>query len=234
MIAVAMNHLNVNLIDQIPGCLAWKDRDLAYLGCNQNLARSHQLAAADMIIGMKDNDLGACDESLLFYDKYDQLALTGKIIKVLHSVGSPAPEKSFLLEKKPLLDRDCQIVGILYHCLEAPRSNTLPSLQHIDKHFFHQDLLSTHYTVDSTENFMGLSTRELECLFCLLRGKTAKQSGELLGLSKRTIEFYLENIKNKFGCQSKVELVIQATQAGYLNNVPAFFLRNDLSKLFLS
>jgi len=53
----------------------------------------------------------------------------------------------------------------------------------------------------------SLSTREKECLNILLDGKTAKQIGYLLGLSPRTIESYLDNIKSKLQCWTKAELV---------------------------
>jgi DNA-binding CsgD family transcriptional regulator len=64
-----------------------------------------------------------------------------------------------------------------------------------------------------------LSRRELECLEWLLKGRSARQIGEELNLSKRTIEEYLENIKNKLGCITKTEVFDQAIllkQMGYL------------------
>lgn len=51
-----------------------------------------------------------------------------------------------------------------------------------------------------------LSKRERQCLESFLLGKTAKETASDLGLSARTIEFYFENIKNKLGCQSKLEI----------------------------
>jgi DNA-binding CsgD family transcriptional regulator len=51
-----------------------------------------------------------------------------------------------------------------------------------------------------------LSKREQECLKYLLQGKTAKEIGAALSISYRTVESYIESIKNKLGCWSKNEL----------------------------
>jgi DNA-binding CsgD family transcriptional regulator len=223
---------DINIIDQLPGCLAWKDKDFRYLGCNNNLARSHKLQSASKILGLKDEDLVTVEASLEFYRKYDQIALSGKAVKILHSEGSPDANKSYLLEKKPLRNNEGQIMGLIYYCNELPDSNVLSILQAIDKKVCPADFLTTHYNVGSAENPFNLSTRELECLFCILRGMTAKKCGEIIGLSKRTIEFYIDNIKNKLGCSSKSELLVVAVQAGYMNLVLPRFLQSDLSQIF--
>jgi DNA-binding CsgD family transcriptional regulator len=51
-----------------------------------------------------------------------------------------------------------------------------------------------------------LSKREKEVLRYLLSGKTAKESAIHMKLSFRTVEYYLENIKDKLGCINKREL----------------------------
>jgi LuxR family transcriptional regulator len=52
-----------------------------------------------------------------------------------------------------------------------------------------------------------LTPRERECLRWLLEEKSAKETAALLGLSPRTIESYFENIKGKFSCWSKQEVL---------------------------
>ncbi len=51
-----------------------------------------------------------------------------------------------------------------------------------------------------------LSKRERDCLRQQLLGKSSKETAALLGLSGRTVEFYFENIKDKFGCWTKSEI----------------------------
>ncbi len=67
-----------------------------------------------------------------------------------------------------------------------------------------------------------LSTREIEVLQFLLQGASASIIAEELNLSKRTIEHYVERLKNKLVCYSKMELIAKAReieQLGYLSNI---------------
>ncbi len=52
----------------------------------------------------------------------------------------------------------------------------------------------------------SLSLREKECLRWFLKGMSAVQIGKKVHLSNRTVEFYLENVKNKLVCNTKQEL----------------------------
>lgn len=54
-----------------------------------------------------------------------------------------------------------------------------------------------------------LSQRQIQCAEYLLNGRTAKETGELLGLSVRTVEYYLGNIKSKLECKNKTELIVK-------------------------
>jgi DNA-binding CsgD family transcriptional regulator len=52
-----------------------------------------------------------------------------------------------------------------------------------------------------------LTKRELECIQLIMRGRTAKEMADVLGLSPRTVEFYINNIKSKIGCSKKSKIV---------------------------
>lgn len=52
-----------------------------------------------------------------------------------------------------------------------------------------------------------LTNRQIECLFYILSGRTAKEIATLLDLSYRTIETYTEVIKRKFKCSTKPDLI---------------------------
>jgi DNA-binding CsgD family transcriptional regulator len=52
-----------------------------------------------------------------------------------------------------------------------------------------------------------LSKREIECLQLTVRGQSARMVATYLGISQRTVEEYLTNIKLKFGVSSKSELI---------------------------
>jgi len=48
-----------------------------------------------------------------------------------------------------------------------------------------------------------LTPRETQCVQHLLLGKKYQEIAESLGLSKRTVEFYMKNIMKKFNCPNK-------------------------------
>lgn len=58
-------------------------------------------------------------------------------------------------------------------------------------------------------NFCGkyLSKREAECLFYFSQGRSMKEIANHIGLTPKTIETYVNNIKNKIGCHTKGELI---------------------------
>ena len=58
-----------------------------------------------------------------------------------------------------------------------------------------------------------LSRRQQEIIQYLVRGYSAKKIGEHLGLSKRTIEYYIDLIKIKLSVSTKVELIEKIMQS---------------------
>ncbi len=75
----------------------------------------------------------------------------------------------------------------------------------IGEEALHTTLIALGKTKD-VEMAASLSPRERDCLRLLIHGNSAKDSALELDLSPRTIESYLENIKNKLCCCSKREL----------------------------
>lgn len=61
----------------------------------------------------------------------------------------------------------------------------------------------------------GLSKRELQCLYHMLRGKSTKEIGRCLQLSFRTIDTYIDRIKAKFFCETKGQVIENAFNKGY-------------------
>jgi LuxR family transcriptional activator of conjugal transfer of Ti plasmids len=56
-----------------------------------------------------------------------------------------------------------------------------------------------------------LSPRELECLEWAAQGKTAWETGQILGISRHTIAFHLDNAKTKLGVRSTIQAVAHLT-----------------------
>jgi DNA-binding NarL/FixJ family response regulator len=57
---------------------------------------------------------------------------------------------------------------------------------------------------------VDLNDRETEMLTWAARGKTSAQIAAMLGLAKRTVDFHLDNARNKLGAATRTEAVIKA------------------------
>jgi DNA-binding NarL/FixJ family response regulator len=55
-----------------------------------------------------------------------------------------------------------------------------------------------------------LSDREIEALTWVARGKTSAEIADLIGLSKRTVDFHLDNARIKLGAATRTEAAIKA------------------------
>lgn len=193
-----IEYLPVDLVKHAPGFMGWKDTHLKYLGCNDNLATILALDNPEQIIGLSDRDLIDCtDESLLCHYRNDLLALSGQSVQYVHRSTSPYDGNSFNVLKKPLLNKQQKVMGVIFHCSPLSAVSRPPTLTSANKY--------------------KLSVREMECFYHFLKGKTLKEIAAILNLSKRTIESYYENIKSKFGCDTKTELIIEAVRQGYLS-----------------
>jgi DNA-binding response OmpR family regulator len=56
-----------------------------------------------------------------------------------------------------------------------------------------------------------LNDREVEVLTWVARGKTSVEIGQIVGLTKRTIDFHIDNARAKLGAATRTEAVIKAT-----------------------
>jgi DNA-binding NarL/FixJ family response regulator len=55
-----------------------------------------------------------------------------------------------------------------------------------------------------------LNEREVEVLTWVARGKTSAEIAQILGLTKRTVDFHTDNARNKLGAATRTEAAIKA------------------------
>lgn len=75
------------------------------------------------------------------------------------------------------------------------------------------------YNLGEQHAFIYLTSREAECVVCLLRGKTFNEAARMLKLSPRTIEFYVKNMKIKLNCKSRSELIEKILNSEFVQHV---------------
>jgi DNA-binding CsgD family transcriptional regulator len=81
---------------------------------------------------------------------------------------------------------------------------------------FLKEIRISHYRFEQGDlKNIILTEKELDCAFALLEGKTANETGEKLFRSRRTIETHISNMKSKFHCKTKSDLIAKLLDNGF-------------------
>ncbi len=199
-------NIDVESFLTLPCHVYWKDRKGVILGCNDNQAKSIGFKKDDDVIGKTDFELCWKREAII-YQQHDQEVMQTKKSKVTQEPIRLIDDSTgtALSHKIPQYSYSEEIAGIFgFSTILTLEKNILKSV--ISRANIKQKILSSNIGVSSDPK---LAKREQECVYHLVRGLTAKQIAKELHLSPRTVEFYLERVKNKFNCQSKSELVFK-------------------------
>lgn len=100
----------------IPHYIAWKDKDLNYLGCNQNFIRLIGKEDPHFVIGKQDHDLNWKVDGISKFQEVEKLIIQNgvpeysKVEKLLQEDGN---ELYFNINRIPLTDPSGECIGIL-------------------------------------------------------------------------------------------------------------------------
>lgn len=226
------------MFDQMPGCWGCKDNDSVFMYANKEYAN---------IIGIKENrhldiigrtdfdmpcDTVNCADLFRIQDK--AVITTGKTLKILDIHPFSGNDwRAYIFTKIPFYDSNQNIRGTIFHGADITSNKLLELGSLLSKvtcdvssnllSGLHSFLLSNEF------NNIKLTDREAECLFFLLRGKTAKHIARVMSLSPRTVEEYIVKLKMKLGATNKCELIDKGIQAGFLNIIPERLMQTQLS-----
>ena len=68
-------------------------------------------------------------------------------------------------------------------------------------------LVATLHALNVLDKDRNITEREWQCLQLYRQGKSANQTGDLLGISRRTVETHFNNLKDKLNVNSKSQLI---------------------------
>lgn len=94
------------------------------------------------------------------------------------------------------------------------KAQLLPDLIYL-AHLLHTEV-TERVREAAPEEARRLTAREKEALSWSARGKTSWETGRILGLSERTVDFYLKNAMFKLGAANKTQAVSKAISMGAL------------------
>lgn len=109
--------------------------------------------------------------------------------------------------------------------MERNNNNQVKQVQNVSLHSIGQTIKRNHIhtETDNTSNTIGLNPpgllltkREAECLYFLSRAMSTKKIAQILELSPRTVEVYINQLKIKMNITRKSALIEKAIELAYL------------------
>lgn len=232
-----ISQIELDILAQFPGLICVMNRDSELVYANEYTARLFGYENADAALGIKA-DAMRCQaaESAQEFQEQDQFVLTtNDNINILdiHTYAQNQP-KILLTKKKPFIQHN-QIVGVLCYCTEINSeafSKICHSIMSADKTYYPKKQVGERsYTIGTIQQNSELTSREKDCLFYLIRGKTQKEIARILDISPRTVETHKTNIKMKWQCQSYSEVIEVAIMKGFLNYLPKNIVEREISSV---
>ena len=107
--------------------------------------------------------------------------------------------KHFKQEAESLIFKNLEFTIDVANLKNAPFHASPNKIDLLPHAFVDDDILNYHVK--------NITSREKDCLKYLMAGKTIKETAKLLSLSPRTVEEYLNRLKQKAGCKYKRELI---------------------------
>ncbi len=174
----------------------------------------------DNLLNMSDEDMPwstYCED----YRQHDHDTLLGlKYLQLEITEGCNGVRTSVISRKYPLYDYSGKTVAIICFAQYAKKN-----LIHLSDELLYYDgkpLKISNYLQDHLQQHRhkDLTSRESECLFYLLRGRTPKEIANKLFVSPKTVYFHIENIKKKWNCHSRSDIFDKAYEYECFNVIP--------------
>jgi DNA-binding CsgD family transcriptional regulator len=199
--------INAQILDQNNLYLWAKDKNYKYLYCNENYARAAGLDSPGQIVGMSDDNM-PWRELADFFRQGDHDVFQGKIrVNVPETEIMVDRRADILVSESQLLDKNQRCIGLAGSFID------ITGLNIIKKTGYYNAKKRRYYLGNELGN-IWLTPREVEVLKNLLLGYTVKHIGHLLKISHKTVEGYIENLRNKLNVTSKNEVISTAIRLG--------------------
>ena len=197
------------------GLFCEKDLNSNITSCNEAFLKHSGYKKYDAVLGHNDQQFPWQDYADV-YRKHELDAIAGNNYSIVFpGVDFKQHTSLYIHNKVQKKDDSGKILGVTCHIVEIFDPSIFELVSILNQHALNKKQI---YRLDKKSN-LGLSTRQEEVLFYLVRGKTAKSIANVLHISVRTVESYLNDIKLKLGCNSKSELIEFAIYNGFLEKI---------------
>lgn len=225
-------HADFQLLEQLFEFCAIKDLKSRYLHMSPAMTKLVGYQKEEEIVGTDDYALKcpavASAETFIAQDAWVTQTQNKMMNLDIHEYADGI--HMLFTRKTPYFKKE-ELLGSLFGCVEwtsAAMMQLASVLTEWDQLYYPKRQKGRSYQMSAGPYQDQLSPREMDCLFYLLRNKTAKEIAKRLNLSYRTVEWHIANIRMKFQCATKTEIIEQAVSNGYLHYVPQHLLTTPI------
>lgn len=184
-----------------------KDKSYKYIFCNEHYAEAAGLDSPNQIVGKTDDEL-LWRKYADYFRAGDYGVLQGQTRLNSQEVTDTGGIKDILVTESQLTNNQDKCIGIVGSFIDITGQVLVKKGGFYDKkrnrfYLSHEDFDNTY-----------LAGREIEVFKKLLLGYSARQIGECLSLSRKTVESYIDVVKSKLQASSKGEIVATSIQFG--------------------
>ena len=225
-----------NNISNLLSLVIVKDVHGAYHSISRGVAEALGWGSPERALYKTDYDI-PCG-AVILADKFQ--ATDRKVIDkhcgslTLEVIESQIGWVTLLVEKTPIVNSDMNVTGVYCSAMDVSYTNFFQysqMLSTLDQKIISSTQKAAVYTLNAEHSPLSLTTRQQECVFLLVRGKTIKQIATILDLSVRTIESYIEAVKYRLNCTNKSQIIEKAIDSGFLYYIPESILKRDIGAL---
>lgn len=208
------------VLDSLPFICFWKDRQSIYLGCNSGTLIATKFKSEKDIIGKSDYEMPWRDaaEQIIAQDK---LCLKGEVQFSSQSlVDAYGRKTTFLVQKGPLYDKKRKIIGIIGTGFNLTKENYKEVGYLIKATGINiTDIYSYLSSTNPGYEYQGIkfTKRQAQVISYILKGLSVEAVAKQIGVSKRTVEATIEQLKEKLECEKKYQIIDKAIEYGFID-----------------
>jgi DNA-binding CsgD family transcriptional regulator len=206
----------MDALSKLTGIVSEKDCSSVVTKCNKLFLEYAGVKSKDKILGFTDYDF-PWSEYADFYRAHELDAISGNNYSAIIPFYNHKKERLLFLHTKiQKLNKEKEVSGVLCHAVELINPDVHKLVDILSEN---SSSSTPQFSIGKQINEITLPKRQEEALFYLIRGKSAKSIAKIMKISFRTVEYYIEILKNKFNCQNKNELIEAAINKGFSEHI---------------
>lgn len=210
------------LIDQCSFPAVWKNQQLEYQHCNDFYAHFFGYSTVQELLGKTDQQL-PCNRFADFYDYCDQYVMENQLswcgVELAENIHHELIP--IYTRKIPVINQGMTVGVFAWFQVINDYADSL---------FCKNQRLSPRFEF-CEGGYQYLTRRELQCLFYLAKGYSAKKIAKKFNISPRTVETHVNNLKDKFSVSSKSDLIAACFERNIFSLLPLPILDENLDSI---